>query len=278
MHTLSALRIFLLAFGIIILFATVSLSGAAGRMFGFEDRAGASVMLSLALTLAIANAVIIVKARRTLFRNWAGVVIYPAFLVGVGAVSAYKAYTSTPPYLIENIAIKVTVHDVAGTTGDAEARVQLKPLRDDVRDIRWGGPSSTGVIKNVAVKRVNGDFTPELMQEGGQWQFSLPFAKPPKRGQRVNFLYSFDVVGAEPEDKTEWVHDVTWPTQNLEIKLIVPKERPCKTVNAYSHKAEQISVDMRDESSPLLFNDNSEVQWAKVNPQEGRSYVVVCHQ
>jgi len=263
---------------LLVIFAIVSLSGAVGRLFGFEDQVSAWGILALAIILALANIIFINRAGSTLLIKWGGVLAYLTFVGGIGFFTAYKAYTSTPPYLIESTTIKTIVHDIKGTSGHIEARTQLKILNGNVKNIVWGSLGATGVIKNVTVSALNGEFTSEVTQEAGEWQLNLIFTKSPQRGQHVAFVYGFDVVDSEPEDKTYMVHNVTWPTQNLGITLVVPQERPCKTVEAYSEDAIVMKVDKREEHSPLLYKDNTELQWSKAAPQEGRTYIVMCHQ
>jgi hypothetical protein len=263
---------------LLVIFAVVALSGAAGRLFGFEEQVSAWGILALAIILALANVFFINRVGNTVLVKWGGVIAYLTFIVGIGFFSVYKAYTSTPPYLIESLAIKTTVHDSKGTSGHIETRAQLKILKGDVKNILWGGLGSTGVIRNVTVTALDGDFTSEVTQEAGEWQLNLILPETPQRGQRLAFIFRFDVINSEPEDETYMVHSVTWPTQNLGITLIVPQERPCKAGEAYSEDAIIMKAEKREEHPPLLYKDNTELQWTKADPQEGRSYIVICHQ
>jgi hypothetical protein len=272
------MRYLAISLSLLVIFAILSLSGTVGRLFGLEDRIGAWAILVPGVLLALASAFFISRVAKTALLRWGGVVFYLIVVCIVGWFSARTAYFSTPEYLIQSLSIKTVGTDLEGKSLHSETRVQLKILKSDIHNIFWGGPSSTGVIRNVSVSRLSGDFDSSTTNEAGQWQFHLHFSNPPKRGDRVDFTFGFDILGTEPDDKTYVVHRVLWPTQNLGITIDVPKERPCKSGEAYSADAIIQGVEKREESSPLLSGDNSELQWTRSDPQEGRRYIVICHQ
>jgi hypothetical protein len=263
---------------LLVVFAILSLSGTVGRLFGLEDKASAWAILVLGIFLALANAIFITRIGKRPLVRWGGAAAYFIVVCIIGGYSARAAYVSTPGYLIESISIKTVGTDLEGKSGHFETRVQLKILKSDIHNIFWGGLGSTGVIKNVTVSRLSGDFGSSTTEEAGQWQLHLLFSKPPKRGDRVDFAFGFDILGTEPDDKVYVVHRVLWPTRNLGITIDVPKERPCKTAEAYSGDAIIQGAERREESPPLLSGNNTELQWAKTDLQEGRRYIVICHQ
>ncbi len=263
---------------IFVMLVVIWLAGSAGQLFGFADQTSALVVLVLIAILTFANLILISRTNNRLLFKWGGILAYTTFIIGVGFASAYKGYISTPSYMIQSIAIKTKVYDVQGTTGRIETSVQLKILKSDIKDIAWGGLGATGVIRNVTVQDTGGGFKSEVLQEAGLWQLNLHFTEPPQKGKIITFAFEFDVVGSEPEEDTYMVHDIEWPTQNLQITIDVPGERPCKTVEAYSEEVATIGVDKKPEAAPLLFVNSTELQWSKADPQQGRSYKVICHQ
>ena len=191
--------------------------------------------------------------------------------------SARAGYLSTPNYLVESLSIKVTVHDLEGTTGHIETSIQLKLLKDNVSEMVWGKLNSTGIEQNLRAEGGE-NVTTKISQQAGEALLKLLFSKPLKRGDRIGFVFEFDVVNSVPESKTYWAHAVTWPTRNLAITLIVPRETPCKTAEAFSEDALVHGDKRRQEHPPAIFEDNSKLQWIIPDPEEGRNYVVVCYQ
>lgn len=279
MRILSAIPILIMAFSLVALFTIISLFGAAGQFFGFGEWANAAVALLLAVALILANAYLIKKFGQTLLRaKWGSLVAYLIFIVCAGVAATIQSYNATPEYQIENLDIKVIVHDVEGTTGDVETKVQIKFLKNGVNEIIWGGIGSTGVIKDVTANRLEGDFIVEPLTEGGLWQVRLHFTNPPKKGQQVGFVFRQHIVGAEPENHIEYVYQVKQPTKNLQMVFVPPKERPCKMAAAYSGDAFVLDDKLSAEHMPTLYNDNIELLWSKANPEQGKRYVVVCKQ
>jgi hypothetical protein len=271
------MRSLTVALCVFIVLVVAWLAGSAGQLLGFGDRTSASVVLGLAALLALADLLLINRAGKTRPIKLGGMLACATFLVGVGLASAYRGYSSTPPYILERVAITARVYDVEGRNGRIETSVQLKILRGGLKDISWGGLGSTGVVKNVIIKDTGEGFKSEVMDKAGEWQLDLHFTEPTRVGQNVTFAFGFDVVDSPPEPDTYMVHDVKWPTENLQITIDVLKERPCETVEAYSEDVALVGADKRPEAPPLLFSNKTELQWSKAFPQEGRSYWVICH-
>lgn len=276
-HVMRNLTVFL---SLLVAFAILSLSESVGQLFGLEKPVSAWGILALGIVLALANIFLISRFSKTVPLKWGKAVAYLTLLsvAGWAFARARTAYVSMPPYLIESISVKTTVNDKEGTSAHLETRAQLKILRDNVVDIVWGGLGSTGVTRNVTVSAITGNFTSTAVQQAGDWQLHLKFSKPPKKGEQVAFVFAFDGVNSEPEPHTYMVHSVTWPTQNLGITLIVPRERPCRTAEAYSEDAITMEAGKHEERPPLLYGDNTELQWTIADPQEGRKYIVICRQ
>ncbi len=279
----TAFRAFSVALALIGLFAIASLSGAAGRLFGLMDWAGAAGVSLMAAVLVAAGLLFIKRVKLAPRTKWGIIIAYLTFVCGVAAFSAYDSY---PAFELENLAIDVKVHDAEGKTGTVETRVGLKFVKGGVREVIWGGPVATGFINNVEVRRLSGDFKTKVTEQGGKWQFSLLFDKPPAKGERAEFAFTFDVSGSEPEEQIYWEHYVTWPTHNLQITLHAPGARPCKSGGAFSDEIDvtqtapsaETGAKPRDESLPTLSHDNTELTWAQRNPEKGRRYLVVCKQ
>jgi hypothetical protein len=278
-----------ISISVFVMLVVVALCGAAGRLLGFVDQTSGWVVLALAAILAVANLIlIIISPAGKLFRfKWGITLGYATFLIGVGAASVLNSYHNTPLYMIQSIATKTEVYDVEGTKGRIETTVQVKILKDGVEYIRWGGLGATGNIENVAYQGMSGDFNSEVIDKDGQWELTLRFPRPPKKGEFIAFSFGFDVVGAPPGGDTYMDHDVKWPTKNLQIVIKVNQGRPCKTVEAYSVDASAPGADVdpsmkkadkQTEPTPLLLINRAELQWSKADPQEGRRYTVVCHQ
>ena len=274
----AAMRYLVIPLSLLVVFAILSLSSTVGRLFGLGDRSGAWAILVFGILLALANAFLISRVSKSPLLKWGGA---NAFLIGVsiiGTLSAHRTYLLTPAYIVERLSIKAVGLDLEGKSAHFEMRAELRILKDNVQNIVWSGLGGTGEIKNVSGARLSGDFNLNKTEEAGQWQLQLNFSKPPQRNELVAFASGFDIIGTEPDDKALVMHSVNWPTKDLAITIETPKQRPCKTAEAFSADAKVIGSDRRAEASPLLSGDSSQVQWSTSDAQEGRRYVVICRQ
>jgi hypothetical protein len=219
----TAFRAFSVALALIGLFAIASLSEAAGRLFGLMDWAGAAGVSLMAAVLVAAGVLFIKRVKLAPRTRWGIIIAYLTFVCGVAAFSAYDSY---PAFELENLDIDVKVHDAEGKTGTVETRVGLKFVKDGVQEVIWGGPTATGEINNVNVRGLSGDFKTKVTAQDEEWQFHLLFSKPPAKGERAEFDFTFDVSGSAPDEPIFWEHYVTWPTHNLQMALHVPRSAP----------------------------------------------------
>jgi len=269
------MRYLAIPLNLLVIFAVLPLSATVGRLFGVGDLSGAWPILAFGILLALANAFLISRVGKTSLWRWGPAI---ASLVVVGLIGTHSARRAIPPYIIERLSIKAVGTDLESKSAHFEMRAELKVLKDNVHNIFWGGLGATGEIRNVTIDRLNGDFDLNKVEEGGQWQLQLNFPNPPKRNEVVAFASSFEMLGTEPDNKAYVVHSVNWPTQNLGIIIEVPKQRPCKTAEAFSADVRIIGAERKAEAPPLLSGDSSQLQWSTADAQEGRRYVVICHQ
>jgi len=258
-----------------VIVTTLALSLAAGRLYAFAT--GLS-------SLAVAGTVVLIAALMGLVLRYAsrmpkrGAIVVRAlmpFLAICSFTLAYGAYSTSPPYIIESLAITASVADLLGTTGHAEAHIQSRVLHNSLSLIEWGPLGATGDIKNVEFNALGLKLDSGVRTENGQEFAFIKLGDGVKRGQRLNLLLDFDIVNSKSEDIVYWTHDVSFPTENLQIGLVVPSERPCKGVRAESQPI--AGGEIRFEVPPFLTDRGTRVTWAKANPDNGRRYTVLCN-
>ena len=267
-----------LVFTVVILVAVLTLCGAAGWLFGLEERSAAFSILFLSLLLVIGNIVLIVRIGKSPLLMWGGTLAYLAVAVGTGIAFARYSYSTVPSLVAENVNVTVTIKNLAATEGHIDFHVQYRVLKGGDRDFRWGDPGPSiedGSVKNLKVIDLQPGYQSEIRKEAGRLQPIVIFPEPLKKSQRFVFGLEFD-ADSPPTPEVYWVTPITEPTQYLAMTIIVPKGRPCISVSALSEDAVEIGEKQHDESPPLLSDNNSKVTWAKSNPQQGRAYKLIC--
>jgi hypothetical protein len=276
------MRGFSLLLTVLVILAILSLSQAAGRLLGSGDYLSASLLFVLIVFLAAVNVLLIWRFGETIVavgRSGTAylIIFYLIVVSALGFPVAYRSYVSAPQFLIESIAIAVTVNDIQGTSGHIEADTRFRVLRSGLDHILWGNLGATGTIKDVTVRNLDPQYRYHITEQAGQRQVNLLFPNRLSKGQQVTFVLGFDVVGSEPGGDVYWEHDVTFPTQNLQMTITVPKGRPCKSADARSEDVGVIGAKPRDEPPPLISEDHTRLTWTRTEPQEGRAYIVTCH-
>lgn len=265
------------ALSILVVASTLGLSFVAGRLYAFQT--GRMDLLAVA-----GNVLFIVALGFLLFRyvsrlpkrgnRRVGYLV--VLLLGLSAFAVgYRSYSTAPPYTIESIAITVSMTNELGTAGHVEAHIQTHVVHDSLSSIGWGPLGSTGDIKNIEFVALGLNSKTDIQSVDGQEFAFLRFASSARRRQRLNLLLDFDVINSPPEDVVYWTHDVSFPTGNLQISIVVPSERPCKAVEAKSQGKTDTSTQL--EPRPFLTDRRTRVTWAKANPDGGRIYTVICH-
>jgi|SRR6478609_2306546 len=273
---LQGLALFLLF--ALMLFSIVSLASAAGRLAGYEGlQASLGLVVFSALLLTGANAYLVYRSATDHRSKWIGAVLVSTFVAAIACGGAYWSYTTTPPYLIQSLAETATIEDVLGARGHIEGDIEIKVVKDGLKEIVWGNLGSTGVIKNPSFRAIGFPSSSRVVQEAGSWQASLKFQPPLHKGQLITVVLGFDVTDSPPDNKVELKHSVSWPTKNLQLTIVVPKERRCQRAEAESENANEIAGQTRHEDAPFLSESNTRITWARADVLEGRAYVLTCY-
>ena len=186
------------------------------------------------------------------------------------------AYMGRPQYVIEKLFIDVAVKDPTGTSGQVTGRIRIRALKPGVTEILWGNLSSTGLIDKPSFRALEIRHTEQVVRRGGNWLLLLKFNEELKVKQTVDLELTMDIGNSPPNEPVSWTHAVSYPTERLEMRIQFPPKRPCKNAEVYSEGLVTIGENRIEESAPSLVDSSMTLTWARINPQQGRSYTLIC--